>query len=52
MNSFLLSMRRVLVPFFEETEDSKKEFRNYLTFMIVSKKIIRKHVKYLKRDEN
>ena len=33
MNEFVFtSMRRVFVCFFEEIEDSKKAFRNYLTF--------------------
>ena len=32
MNLFFTSMRRVFVCFFEEIEDSKKAYRNYLTF--------------------
>ena len=33
MNEFFFTnMRRVFVRFFEEIEDSKKAFRNYLTF--------------------
>ena len=32
MNSFFTTMRRVFVCFLEEIEDSKKAFRNYLTF--------------------
>ena len=32
-NEFVFtSMRRVFIPFLEEFEDSKKAFRNYLTF--------------------
>ena len=32
-NEFVVTtMRRVFVPFLEEIEDSKKAFRNYLTF--------------------
>ena len=32
MNLFLTAMRRVFVHFLEEIEDTKKTFRNYLTF--------------------
>ena len=33
MNEFVFtSMRRVFIRFLEEIEDSKKAFRNYLTF--------------------
>ena len=34
MNSFFTSMRHVFVCFLEEIEDTKKTFRNYLTFRI------------------
>ena len=36
MNEFVFtSMQRVFVCFLEETEDSNKAFRNYLTFSLI-----------------
>ena len=41
-NEFIFTtMRRVFVCFLEEIEDSKKAFRNYLTFRIKAKNLLK-----------
>ena len=48
-NEFLFtSMRCVFVCFLEEIEDSKKAFRNYLTFSVNNKKAVSYFLQFLR----